>query len=122
MSSFGASLYRSIASSNSVSNATNFIGEITKHGHNFVSSAITGGVVTGTPNPQSTEMNLEAVKIQVTVSISFHHVSSSIITELSDFFLLFFFIPIQKVLSHSESSFPFRKYLPSCLGNCQQNF
>ena len=101
MSSFGASLYRSIASSNSVSNATNFIGEITKHGHNFVSSAITGGVVTGTPNPQSTEMNLEAVKIQVTVSISFHHVSSSIITELSDFFLLFF-----SFLSHSGSIYP----------------
>ena len=74
MSSFGASLYRSIASSNSVSNATNFIGEITKHGHNLVSSAITGGATIGNPAPQSTDMNLEAVKIQVTVSIyAFYH-------------------------------------------------
>lgn len=66
-------MYRNITLSNSVSNAASFIGEITKHGQNLVSSALPQFQ----PNPitassdnlptRKKEMNLEAVKIQVTV-------------------------------------------------------
>ena len=71
MASFGSSLYRSIASSNSVSNATTFIGEITKHGQSLVSSAITTGVGNNAQSRSATtEMDLEAVRIQVIVSIN----------------------------------------------------